>query len=118
LIGGRIVFKLYDWDLTSDELIGAMNFDMKDILPDSKGNKGKMDGVYDWKNVKGAPLGVSGKISDAMNHNPEIASLWKGRILVQCTCEKTDKPLLKVEKIEDEQVEDSKPAQQNRSFAF
>lgn len=76
------MFKLYDYDLTSDELIGAMNFDMKDILPDAKGNKGKMDGVYDWKNVKGAPLGVSGKISDAMNQNPEIASLWKGRILV------------------------------------
>ena len=31
-----------------------------------------------------------------MNENPEVASYWKGRILMQCTAEKTDKPCLKM----------------------
>lgn len=40
----------------------------------------------------------------AMNENPEVASNWKGRVLVEVTCEKTEKPVAKVEWIDDEEV--------------
>ena len=39
-----------------------------------------------------------------MNDNPEIASNWKGRVLIQITCEPTEKPIAKVEEIEEEIV--------------
>jgi hypothetical protein len=94
MLGGRLVFKVYDDDITGDELIGSIYFNIKDIIPDADGNPGKLNGIYDWKNVFGAPLGVSGNITGKMNENPEIASFWKGRILVQCVAEETDKPLL------------------------
>ena len=40
-----------------------------------------------------------------MNENPEIASLWKGRILMQVLAEKTDKPVLRIQNIAKEEVE-------------
>ena len=39
-----------------------------------------------------------------MNDNPELASNWKGRILMQITCEETEKPCAKVEKIDEDLV--------------
>jgi hypothetical protein len=64
ILGGRLVFKVYDEDTVFDELIGALNFNMKDFLPDSDGNMPSMNGRFDWKNVYGAPLKVSGSMTD------------------------------------------------------
>ena len=49
-----------------------------------------------WKNIYGAPVDVSGTTAKQMNENPEVASLWKGRILIQVTAEKTEKPVLRI----------------------
>jgi hypothetical protein len=38
-----------------------------------------------------------------MNEDPNIASLWKGRILMQVVAERTEKPYLKLTDIEDEE---------------
>ena len=36
-----------------------------------------------WKNVYGGPIGLApSQNKKLMNENPEIASLWKGRILM------------------------------------
>ena len=40
-----------------------------------------------WINLYGAPVGRSGSNTDKMNNNPECASTWKGRILVEYHCE-------------------------------
>jgi len=117
IIGGRITFKVYDEDTVSDELIGSIHIELKDIVDDANGNKGKFNGMYDWKNIYGAPLSCSGKNTDKMNLNPEIASFWKGRILVQCIAEETEKPLLMVKKIEADEVENAKRCLENRSFS-
>jgi hypothetical protein len=34
-----------------------------------------------------------------MNENPECASTWKGRILMQVTCDRYDKPISKNDNI-------------------
>ncbi len=34
IIGGRLVFKIYDEDVYDDELIGSIFVDIKDIIPD------------------------------------------------------------------------------------
>lgn len=72
--------------------------------------------MYDWKNVYGSPLDVSGKVTKRMNENPEIASLWKGRILMKCTAEKTEKPKLFVKLCEPEEVNDAAKYQIPRRF--
>ena len=77
-----MTFKLYDEDALVDEIIGTLLFDLKDIVPDPNGVPGKFNGIYDWKNIYGAPLGCSGSNTDKMNLNPELASFWKGRVLV------------------------------------
>lgn len=58
-----------------------------------------------WKNIYGAPVDVSGSTATQMNENPEIASLWKGRILMQVLAEKTEKPVLRIQNIPNEEVE-------------
>lgn len=118
LVGGRIIFKILDEDLVTDELIGAIHYEMKDIIPDANGVDGKFNGKFDWKNIYGAPLKVSGKISDKMNSNPEIASFWKGRILVQCIAEETEKPLLLVRNIDPDDVEAAKPCHEMRRYGI
>lgn len=112
------MFKIYDEDTVSDELVGSIHLELKDIVPDANGNKGKMCDMYDWKNIYGAPLSCSGSVTDKMNNNPEIASLWKGRILVQCTVEETEKPLLLIRKIEPEEVEKAEQHLKNRSYSL
>lgn len=56
-------------------------------------------------------------MTNKMNNNPEIASFWKGRILVQSLCEETEKPLLMMHALDDNVIEAAKPYIQNRSFA-
>jgi hypothetical protein len=43
-----------------------------------------------------------------MNENPELASNWKGRVLINIDCEETDKPVAKVVKIDAEHIIESK----------
>lgn len=52
-----------------------------------------MNGKFFWKNVYGSHLGYSGENTNKMNANPELGSNWKGRILMQISAEKTEKPL-------------------------
>ena len=51
-----------------------------------------------------------------MNSNPELASTWKGRILIQVVAEKTEKPVIKVEDLPDEIVELSLPFLELREY--
>lgn len=103
LLGGRVIFKVYDYNTVGfDELIGCMHIELRDILPDRNGKPGRLKDAYDWKQIYGAPRGVSGDVTKAMNNNPEIASLWKGRILMQTTCELTKKPKLLKKKLPEE----------------
>ena len=82
----RLIFKLYDFENTGlHELVGSLVFSIKDILA--------VPGpTFNWVNIYGAPLGKSGENTNKMNNNPEIASTWKGRILVQYHAEDTKNP--------------------------
>jgi hypothetical protein len=86
----RLVFKLYDYEKAgSDELVGSMIFSIKDIV-------NAQSGAFKWINLYGCPVGYSGDYSDKMNHHPEFASSWKGRILVQYFAEETKNPEMKI----------------------
>jgi len=108
-MGGRLVLKVYDEDTINDELVGSIFMNVKDII-------GPKNGKFFWKNIYGAPLGTSGSHHNKMNENPEIGSLWKGRILMQVVAEKSEKPVFKRQKIDDEACELSKAYEVNRKY--
>lgn len=72
-----------------------MIFSVKDIVSCT-------EPTFNWINIYGAPLGHSGENTDKMNHHPEMASKWKGRILVQYYAEDTKNPELKKQQISPE----------------
>lgn len=82
VVASRIILKVYDHDTAdSDDLVGSIICNFKEI-------NGKRNGQILWKNIYGAPVGVSGKNTNLMNKNPELASTWKGRVLLQHECSK------------------------------
>ena len=111
LMGGRHVFKIYDDDLTGDELVGSFTLEAKDVMAG-------MNGKFFWKNIYGSPLDCSGRWTEHMNENPEMGSLWKGRILMQVASHETEKPTLKVQDLSQERVQEALPYFEPRKFAI
>ena len=78
----RFVLKLYDEDKVVDEIVGSLCFSLKNLV-----NEASVEGgIYKWRNIYGSPLGVSGATTDEMNAQPEVASTWKGRVLLHISC--------------------------------
>lgn len=90
-------------------MVGAFDLNAKDII-------GFKNGTYFWKNIYGAPLGYSGKNCESMNENPDMASFWKGRILMQVEAVKTEKPVLLVQDITPESIEKARPFLVDRKY--
>ena len=76
------------------------------------------NGRFFWKNVYGAPLDKSNSAAERMNENPELGSLWKGRILMQVFAVKTEKPVYRVEPIPEEDCEEAQKHLVMRTFRF
>jgi hypothetical protein len=51
-----------------------------------------------------------------MNENPELASNWKGRILLSVWCEETEKPIAKVTKIDEEILKESRKFMKDKTY--
>ena len=87
----RLILKVFDEDKITDEIVGSMYFSLKRIV-----NESGPEGVMVWKNLYGSPLGCSGDNTNRMNDNPEIASTWKGRILMHLSSFDTKTPEMKI----------------------
>ena len=99
LVSSRLILTVLDEDVTTNDAMGSLSFQIHEIIKRSK--KGENFSWY-WKDIYGSALDVTGKYTDEMNQIPEIASTWKGRILMQVTVEKSDKPEMKVRKVTDD----------------
>lgn len=120
VIQNRIVLKLMDEDEMIDEIVGSLLFDVSEIIDESNKDpserKNKHNG-FRWMHVYGSPMNLSESTAKrAMNENPEVASHWKGRVLVQIECEKTEKPVAKVEDIDDEAVVEARDFTAERPY--
>ena len=80
LSNDRLVLSVWDHDTTSpDEIVGSIVLSLKDLVK----NCSKAGGELRWVNIYGAPTGlVMGPHMKKMNENPEVASMWKGRVLL------------------------------------
>lgn len=101
-MSGRLVMKLYDEDKLKDEIVGSIIFNLKECIEQKNGS-------FFWKNIYGSPLDRSGENTDKMNNNPDLASTWKGRILMQVVAEKTDKPIIKLQDLDEKTREIANP---------
>ena len=89
----KICCSLYDHDtVDSDDIIGSFEIEVNDILNGFYSN-------FRFINIYGAPLKVSGEMTDSMNENSEIGSLWKGKILINANHKKTENPKTKLSEI-------------------
>lgn len=58
---------------------------------------------FTWKNIYGSPLNLSNSVAKVeANNNPELGSMWKGRILMQIEVKETEKPVAKVQRVDDD----------------
>lgn len=48
---------------------------------------------------------MSGENTNIMNANPDLASTWKGRVLMQVTAEKVEKPEIKVVNLDEATID-------------
>jgi len=79
-----------DDDAGSDELSGSILFNTKDIV------EGQLEGLYRWYNVYGSPLNYpASNAKTQMNEHPELASNWKGRVLISIDCKEEAEPVLR-----------------------
>ena len=103
IIYPRVVLNVMDYDTSGDEVVGSLLFDLQDIV------SGKYKGLFFWKNIYGSAMNQSNSEHKRnMNENPELASNWKGRVLINIDCEETEKPVAKVVKIDAEHIMESK----------
>lgn len=112
--GAKMMPRLKDGEEPADgdkrgKSVDQLDYDLDDNIPEELNRKtamGEVDynvsrtvknGRFFWKNVYGAPLDKTNKAAENMNENPELGSLWKGRILMQIFAVKTEKPVYKVQ---------------------
>lgn len=108
LMASKLIVKLFDYDVSADEICGSLIFDYKKLLKMEKRS------VF-WVNVEGPPGGdeqsliaaaasaIGGRSEeyDEMCHNPEIATSWKCRVLVGVDYEDVEQPVCNLEEIKD-----------------
>lgn len=111
VISKRMTVKVMDQDDVKDEVVGSLLFDIQDIVD------GKFHNKFFWMNIYGSPLNQSNSQAKRdMNENPELASNWKGRVLMQIECFETEKPVCKVANIDDEIIMEAKGYTNNKKY--
>lgn len=105
-----------DEDHLLDDVVGTFIFDVKELISnyeaDKQARREKIQGYQPkngqtfWKNIYGSHMDLSNsKYKNEQNDNPQTASNWKGRVLMQVICEETENPECKVEYIPKEIVD-------------
>ena len=92
-----------------DNQIGSLLFSVKKLVKKVHSVPG--DSFFEWYSVYGAPPDSDNdKVADQMNDNPEMASHWRGRMLVQVFCAEDDKPKKLCQKLDPKVKEEAQEA--------
>lgn len=77
----------------SDDVLGSIYLSVKELVKARTGLR--------WLNIYGAPTStLSNATKVEMNNNPELASQWKGRILVYFNVERTKSPEARIRPVD------------------
>lgn len=88
VLADRLVIEIFDHNTFQDQQIGSLILSAKKLLAEGS----KEGGFYTWVSLFGSPADNTGDEADKMNSNPEIASDWKGMVLLHIAAEENDKP--------------------------
>ena len=95
-----LTFSLYDYDFgTRDELVASMKFSLKEILKtdSSKCGPGDVNYTTRWVNLFGCNPDYAGrKAAGPQNENPDEATTFKGRVLVEYWVTECKHPEMKI----------------------
>ena len=84
---------VWDRDLTSeDDLVGSLRFKWKDVKLESESQA-------KWSNIYGAPHNIESETAKQMNLDNELASHWRGRILMRLFIREEERPIAKRQEI-------------------
>ena len=79
VVADRLVIDTYDHNtMAYHSHIGSLILSVKQLLAEGT----QPGGFYTWCSLYGSPADNTGAEADAMNQNPEIASKWKGMVLL------------------------------------
>lgn len=95
-----MLLEIFDYNTISDTQIGSLLLSIKKLMAMLKDHGG--ESMYIWENIYGAPPDTDGDVADKMNDNPEMASHWRGRMLLEISCVEDDKPKKAVQKLDPE----------------
>ena len=88
VLSDRVAIDVFDSGTISDTKIGSFILSAKQLLA-----AGSRDGgFFMWRSLYGAPEENTNDAAKAMNDNPDIASDWKGKVLMHIRAEENDKP--------------------------
>ena len=96
----KLELQIWDKDVTFDEKAASVDMNIKEILKHDKSRPSNAGSRWEWINLYGAPVGYSGSSCTKMNDNPEVASTWKGRVLVEYWVEDCKFPEFKIRNID------------------
>lgn len=95
VVSGKVKLSIWDHDLGSkDDFVGEIYFDVDDIL------KGKLERLF-WANLYGSPPGVLDDWMFKMGADPNLATFWRGRVLIGLKAVEMDQPELAAKPIPD-----------------
>lgn len=96
-VGSKLSVTIFDYDRlsTEDDMVGSFSFDWNKIL------KNEFKDFF-WINIYGGPDNINNDYSKLMNTVTEIASNWRGRVLMRIFLEDNPRAILKTQKLTDQ----------------
>ena len=98
VVTDRMLLEIMDHGTIIDEQFGSIVLSIKKLMAMFK--ESGTTSLYMWENIYGAPDDTKGDVAEKMNDNPEMASHWRGRMLLEISSEECDKPKKGVEKLD------------------
>ena len=102
MLSDRLVLSFYDDAVGSDNLFGSLVMSVKQLIALGK----QPNGYTNWESLYGCQKGMDGnEKGEEMNLNPEMASNWRGQVLINVVAKQEEKPKKLVQEMNKELVE-------------
>lgn len=95
-VSSKLMVTVFDYDRlsTEDDMVGSFNFDWDKVL-------NREFEQFFWVNIYGGPENINNEQAKLMNSVTELASNWRGRVLMRIFLKDDPRASLKTQKIAD-----------------
>ena len=112
-VSNKLTVTVFDYDRLSreDDMVGSFNFDWQRVV-----NKEYEE--YFWVNIYGGPDNVNNDQAKLMNSITELASNWRGRVLMRIFLKDDPRAALRTQKIQDQSIKETVTSKYERSTKY